>query len=65
MRAALRWFRGKMVVSRAVAPRIWATTLMKMPMEQKMLPAVSAVGPYSWETICKSVLHPLRRKGAA
>ena len=24
MRAALRWFRGKMVVSRAVAPRIWA-----------------------------------------
>ena len=51
MRAALRWFRGKMVVSRAVAPRIWATTLMKMPMEQKMLPAVSAVGPYSWETI--------------
>ena len=65
MRAAARWLMGKMVLSRAVAERTWATTLMKIPTEQKTLPKVSALGPYSWETICSKVEHPLRRKGAA
>ena len=50
IRAAAKWLRGKMVVSSAVADSTWATTLMKLPTEQKMLPAVSARGPYSWET---------------
>ena len=54
-----------MVISSAVAERIWATTLMKMPMELSTLPQVSARGPYSRETICSKVEHPLCRRGAA
>ena len=47
------------------AERICATTLMKMPMELSTLPQVSARGPYSRETICSKVEHPLCRRGAA
>ena len=63
--AAARRLMGKMVMSSAVADRTWATTLIKMPMEQKMLPRDSALGPYSLETICSKVEQPLCRKGAA
>ena len=63
IRAAARWFRGKIVVSRAVAARIWATTLTKMPMEQRALPKASALGPYSLDTIWSRVVQPLRRRG--
>ena len=65
IKAAAKWLTGKMVMSSAVAERIWATTLMKMPMELSTLPQVSARGPYSRETICSKVEHPLCRKGAA
>lgn len=65
IRAAAKWLTGKMVMSSAVAERIWATTLMKMPMELSTLPQVSARGPYSRETICSKVEHPLCRRGAA
>lgn len=61
IRAAARWFRGKMVISKAVAESTWATTLMKMPMALSTLPKVSALVPYSLETIWSKVEHPLWR----